>query len=88
MGLRPQALIEGLDGLPAPGPWHRTRPGCYSAGAGSRRIEIEVSALPDRHLGQLHLPVSAVTLSFHGLDAEARCAFQQAFNRRFQRGGG
>lgn len=88
MGLRPATLLHRLDGLPAPGPWRRDGPARYRASRGSLSIVITVQARPDRCLGRLRLPVCDVTLSFQGLDSGARSAFLEAFERRFQRGGG
>lgn len=89
MGLRPPALLAGVKALPAPTPWQPAGAGALEAGDDSTgKVHVRVEALPDRHLGRLHLPASHVTITFTGVSQPQRDAFLKAFEDRFQRGGG
>jgi hypothetical protein len=52
------------------------------------RIEIELGSQRTRRIAQLALPVTPVTLTWHGVEAEAFRRFLAAFDREYQRGGG
>jgi hypothetical protein len=55
---------------------------------GTRRIEIRLGPEQQRHLGSLALPVTEVSLFFHGFSPEECERFLTRFERTFQRGGG
>jgi len=54
----------------------------------NHQLQITVSPLPDRVLGAFRIQRIDVQFAFTNMDAEARSALMQRFDRRFQRGGG
>jgi hypothetical protein len=53
-----------------------------------RHVRIEFALLPERQIGQLKLPMLAISIEFEGFDAPQTADFMAGFDRCFQRGGG
>jgi len=54
----------------------------------SQQLLLTVTPLPDRVLGAFRIERIDVQFQFLNMDANARSAFMQHFDRRYQRGGG
>lgn len=70
------------DGVSAPSP------GCLRVASGGVTLDIDLTELPERRLGQFRLPVLAARYRFVAGDAPDRAALLAHLDRAMQRGGG
>lgn len=87
LGASPAEFERGLH-LALPGGVSSPAPLVYRVDDGKAVLEVVLTEMPERRLGQFRIPVTHARLRFLAGDAEARHRLLSRLDRAMQRGGG